>query len=239
MKYKGLIKRTFSICYDSFDPSQTKLFDEKLILVDNNDNIVGSTSKLNGHLKSMNNNHPHRAFSVFLFNNDNKLLLQKRSRKKVTFPELWSNTCCSHPMYVDVEMDLNQNKGIRIAASRRMEYELGLGNINKYYLLEKVLYRADSDNIFEEYECKMIFNLVDYILLAKCDIEINNIKFNQDEVSDVCLFTKEELLINCKKDDFKITPWFKLVLENKIDDIWECLDNLDKLADNNKIVYYI
>ena len=148
-----MTKKTFTKYFDTYHPSQTKLFDEKLILVDINDNVIGSTTKLNGHLKNINNLNPHRAFSVFLFNYDKKLLLQKRSSKKVTFPELWSNTCCSHPIYVDIEMDKNNNKGIKVAASRKMEYELGLGFINKYHLFEKVLYRADSDNLFEEYEC--------------------------------------------------------------------------------------
>lgn len=147
--------RTFSTIkkFAHFDISQTKLFDEQLILVDEKDNIVGKTSKLNGHLKETNNIYPHRAFSVFLFNHQNKMLLQKRSSKKVTFPNLWSNTCCSHPMYTESEIESKDNIGIKVAASRRMEYELRMGYIKDYFLFEKVLYRADSDKVFEEYEC--------------------------------------------------------------------------------------
>ena len=80
---------------------------------------------------------------------------------------------------------------------------------------------------------------MDYILLAKYDIEINNIKVNKDEVSDICLLTKEELINIIQRNEFKITPWFRLIIENKIDDIWKCLDNIDKLEDNNNIVSYI
>ena len=47
----------------------------------------------------------HRAFSVFLFNADDKLLLQQRASTKITFPSLWTNTCCSHPLYNEEEMD--------------------------------------------------------------------------------------------------------------------------------------
>jgi isopentenyl-diphosphate delta-isomerase len=83
------------------------------------------------------------------------MLLQKRSTKKVTFPNLWSNTCCSHPIYTKIELETNENKGIKIAAARRMEYELRMGYIKDYFLFEKVLYRADSDTIFEEYECNI------------------------------------------------------------------------------------
>jgi isopentenyl-diphosphate delta-isomerase len=156
MKVKHIIKKfSTSKKYAHFDISQTKLFDEELILVDENDNLVGKTTKLNGHLKETNNKYPHRAFSVFLFNHENKMLLQKRSNKKVTFPNLWSNTCCSHPIYTESELDTKNNKGIKLAASRRMEYELGMGMITDYFLYEKVLYRADSDKIFEEYECKI------------------------------------------------------------------------------------
>jgi isopentenyl-diphosphate delta-isomerase len=148
--------RTFSTLkkYAHFDISQTKLFNEDLILVDEKDNLVGKTTKLNGHLKETNNKYPHRAFSVFLFNHENKMLLQKRSNKKVTFPNLWSNTCCSHPIYTESELETKDNRGIKLAASRRMEYELRMGNVKDYFLFEKVLYRADSDSVFEEYECK-------------------------------------------------------------------------------------
>lgn len=68
----------------------------------------------------------HRAFSVFIFNSQNKLLMQKRSAKKVTFPLHWANTCCSHPLYTENELDRNENIGIKNAAKRRLEYELGI-----------------------------------------------------------------------------------------------------------------
>jgi isopentenyl-diphosphate delta-isomerase len=143
--------------YQKYDISQTKNFEEPLILVDNNDKEIGTTSKLDGHLKSKSNKFAHRAFSVFLFNQDNKLLLQKRSKLKITFPNLWSNTCCSHPIYNDIERTVENNTGIKQAASRRMEIELGMGYIKDYYLFDKILYRANSDETFEEYECMNIY----------------------------------------------------------------------------------
>jgi hypothetical protein len=65
-----------------FDKSQTKFFNDKLILVDNEDNKVGEMNKLDAHLKKNKNKFPHRAFSVLLFNKNNELLLQQRSKKK-------------------------------------------------------------------------------------------------------------------------------------------------------------
>lgn len=47
----------------------------------------------------------HRAFSVFLFNSENKLLIQQRANEKITFPGLWTNTCCSHPLNTPLELE--------------------------------------------------------------------------------------------------------------------------------------
>ena len=79
------------------------------ILVDDQDNITGSGSKYDAH--RFNRTQPqgllHRAFSVFLFNEENQLLLQQRARSKITFPGVWTNTCCSHQLhgYEPAEVD--------------------------------------------------------------------------------------------------------------------------------------
>lgn len=64
----------------------------------------------------------HRAFSVFLFNSENKLLLQQRSLEKITFPGTWTNTCCSHPL-VGEENGIN---GVLEAAKRKLVHEIGV-----------------------------------------------------------------------------------------------------------------
>lgn len=137
------------------DKSQINSFKEKLILVDKNDNKIGNITKLDAHLIEKKNKYPHRAFSVFLFDKNNKMLLQQRSIKKVTFPLLWSNTCCSHPLDISNENTFNN---IKNAVIRRMKFELGLNtNINLYKLYGRILYRAPSNKIFEEYELDYIF----------------------------------------------------------------------------------
>ncbi|PNJ08454.1 IDI1 isoform 3, partial [Pongo abelii] len=68
----------------------------------------------------------HRAFSVFLFNTENKLLLQQRSDAKITFPGCFTNTCCSHPLSNPGELEENDALGVRRAAQRRLKAELGI-----------------------------------------------------------------------------------------------------------------
>ena len=67
---------------------------EQLILVDDQDRELGFKPKTDCHTgKGV----LHRAFSIFVFNSDNELLLQQRSPTKMLWPGYWSNTCCSHP----------------------------------------------------------------------------------------------------------------------------------------------
>ena len=62
----------------------------------------------------------HRAFSVFLINKDNKLLLQQRASSKITFPDYWANTCCSHPWHTKDEMERTNDLGVKRAAIRKL-----------------------------------------------------------------------------------------------------------------------
>ena len=80
---------------------QVTFMEEQLIAVSERDIPLGPVSKYDAHHQA---GSFHRAFSVLLFNSDNKLLLQRRSIEKVTFPGVWANSCCSHPLYVDEEM---------------------------------------------------------------------------------------------------------------------------------------
>ena len=73
---------------------------DRLILVDGSDREVGSALKEDCHLGD---GKLHRAFSVLLFNSNGELLIQKRASDKITFPAIWANSCCSHPLYRDSE----------------------------------------------------------------------------------------------------------------------------------------
>lgn len=111
----------------SLDPAQVKLLEEQCILVDEDDAVIGADSKKNCHLnEEIKKGKLHRAFSVFLFNPEGKLLLQQRASTKITFPGCFTNSVCSHPLYLPVEMEKYKGIGARRAARRKMEQELGI-----------------------------------------------------------------------------------------------------------------
>ena len=111
----------------------------------------------------------HRAFSVFLFDSQNRLLLQQRATEKITFPDLWTNTCCSHPLAIPSEMEasgagLNQAvMGARTAARRKLDQELGINEAQvpaeKFEFLTRIHYLAPSgdDGKWGEHEGELSF----------------------------------------------------------------------------------
>ena len=92
---------------EALDPVQEALLNEQCILVDENDQEIGQASKRQCHLidRKSGISPLHRAFSLFIFNQNNELLMQQRSDTKITFPGRWTNTCCSHPLFVPQERD--------------------------------------------------------------------------------------------------------------------------------------
>ncbi|KAG9306603.1 hypothetical protein G9A89_004800 [Geosiphon pyriformis] len=216
---------------DSYNEEQVRLLEEMCILVDENDKRVGAETKKACHL--MENIHKgllHRAFSVFLFDSQNKLLLQQRSSDKITFPNLWTNTCCSHPLNTSLESEEEGQIGIRRAAQRKLEHELGIKpeqiQLSNFKFLTKIHYLAQSDRIWGEHE-------VDYILVLRANVDLNT---NPNEVKSVQWLSLEELraLFENPKD-WKFTPWFKLISENFLFGWWENLDNLNIEKDKDKI----
>lgn len=115
---------------------------DMLVAVDQDDILIdtgSSTSKKLAH--TFNDKQPrgvlHRAFSFFLFDQDNKMLLTQRASSKITFPSVWTNTCCSHPLYgmtpdeVDpVPAAYPEFPGIKHAAIRKCQHELGIAPEN-------------------------------------------------------------------------------------------------------------
>jgi isopentenyl-diphosphate delta-isomerase len=105
---------------------------DQCILVDKDDRIVGSANKYQSHRFTPDQPKGllHRAFSVFLFNQDGKLLLQQRAPSKITFPGVWTNTCCSHPLHgyspseVDQAADLEDGSvmGVKVGLLGLAEY---------------------------------------------------------------------------------------------------------------------
>ena len=120
----------------ALDNTQVQLLAEECILVDESDKVIGSDTKKNCHLNvNIEAGMLHRAFSVFLFNSDGKLLIQQRSTAKITFPECFTNTCCSHPLYRAEELEENEYIGVKCAARRKLEHELGIPQEQVWALL--------------------------------------------------------------------------------------------------------
>jgi isopentenyl-diphosphate delta-isomerase len=155
-----MLLMSHSTGWNSAGRSQIDLMnEERCLVVDSNDNIVEFSSKGEAHKFSL--LHPqgrlHRAFSVFLFNENNQLLLQQRALHKLTFPGVWSNTCCSHPIAdcVPSEIDYPQAilqgdvNGIKYAARRKLEHELGIPakeiEISSIKYLTRIHYCAATD----------------------------------------------------------------------------------------------
>ncbi|XXG49589.1 hypothetical protein AAC387_Pa02g3731 [Persea americana] len=214
------------------------MFEDECILVDEEDRVIGHDSKYNCHLMEIieSKNLLHRAFSVFLFNSKHELLLQQRSATKVTFPKVWTNTCCSHPLYRESELIEENFLGVRNAAQRKLFDELGIPAedlpINEFIPLGRMLYKAPSDGKWGEHE-------LDYLLFIVRDVALHP---NPDEVADVMYVNREQLKDLLKKADageegVKLSPWFRLVVDNFLVKWWNHVEQgtLQEAADMKTI----
>lgn len=207
---------------EGHDSEQIQMMEEECILVDKEDKIIGKDSKVNCHLGD---GMLHRAFSVLLFNSAGELLIQKRAKEKITFPSIWANSCCSHPLHIQSEIDgIN---GAKRAAKRKMEQELGIDpeqiDIEKLHYITKMRYKARADDTWVEYE-------IDYIFAMKRDVEINP---NKIEIEETKYVNQNELELIFNDSKAKIGPWFKLIKENFLNDIWKSIDSLESAGDNS------
>ncbi|ESQ15160.1 MAG: hypothetical protein N838_09500 [Thiohalocapsa sp. PB-PSB1] len=123
---------------------KTVSFDnEPLILVDGDDNVTGYETKINAHIGD---GLLHRAFSIFLFTDDDRVLLQQRSGNKPLWPLYWSNSCCSHP---------RKGETYEQAVHRRLREELALEAELVY--LYRFEYRAEFGDLGAENELCSVY----------------------------------------------------------------------------------
>jgi isopentenyl-diphosphate Delta-isomerase len=227
----------------NIDKTQLSLLDERCILVDQQDKRIGAETKKNCHLlANINQGMLHRAFSVFLFDKEKRLLLQQRSERKITYPNHWTNTCCSHPLDIEEELDDRQeNIGIKRAAKRRLYYELGINqlDLSSIEYLTRIRYKAENvpkDDIFGESE-------IDYVLFIYSQKDYN-FNINENEVKAIRYVNRQELekMINeerhansTDKDRILLTPWFKLISERFLFEWWSKLENIDSIKEHKTI----
>jgi len=186
----------------------------------------------------------HRAFSAFVFRpSDGKLLLQQRASEKITFPDMWTNTCCSHPLddFEEEKVEAEQ-LGVRVAASRKLEHELGIPQIqtpvDQFQYLTRIHYLAPSNGMWGEHE-------VDYILFLTADVTVTP---NSNEIRDYKYVDKDELQAMFQESGNLFTPWFKLIARDFLFGWWDELHkrrnaegnvvakSLAGLVDGNKVV---
>lgn len=180
---------------------------EKLILVDDKNEEIGSANIVECHLTDFieKKGIAHRAFSVLLFDQQFRLLLQQRAKTKPIFPLYWANSCCSHPQkLIAGEDEAFQGNGAKRAAVRRIRQELGLEvSLDQLKLQGILLYKARYDDTFSE--CEM-----DYLLAAQLNYPVKDVPYNPKEVAD-CLWLSsdefEDRLEQIKAGGGKLSPW--------------------------------
>lgn len=149
---------------------------------------------------------------------------------QVTFPNCYTNTCCSHPLAeIPNETEEKDAIGVRRAAIRRLGYELGIPSdeIKPFdlFYLTRIHYQASSNNRWGEHE-------IDYVLFLQRDnITINP---NPDEVSEIRWMSRSEL-DNFMKTTSLLTPWFRLIYKFKLLHWWDNLHNLTEMQDLQNI----
>ena len=199
---------------NTHDAEQATLMAEALIQVAENDQVLGPISKLKAHQGT---GFFHRAFSVLLFNSNGEMLLQQRSAEKVTFPNVWANACCSHPLHSAEEMDEENAMGVKRAAVRKLEQELGIDpatiSTDDMVFMSKMRYAARMNEAWIERE-------VDHVLVLCADVEINP---NPNEVANVMWVSQdamEAMLIENREADEAIAPWFRCIAARIMKPTW-------------------
>lgn len=162
--------------------------EEKVILVNEKDEQIGLMPKMEAHEKAL----LHRAFSVFIFNDQNELMLQQRALDKYHSPGLWTNTCCSHQREGETNIE---------AGMRRLQEEMGFTTPLKDTI--SFIYKAPFDNGLTEHE-------FDHILVGKYNEEPN---LNPDEAAAYKWLGLEEVKKDMEKSPEIYTEWFKIIFD--------------------------
>ncbi|MGB0616852.1 MAG: isopentenyl-diphosphate delta-isomerase [Candidatus Poseidoniaceae archaeon] len=213
---------------EGLDAQQVDMMAEALILVDEQDRPLGRASKVKAHRHA---GAYHRAFSVMLFDEHDRLLLQRRADDKITFPGIWANTCCSHPLDVPEERDETNGIGVRRAAVRKLEQELGIEavGVDDLTYVGRFRYQARQDETWIERE-------VDHLLVGR----VNNLTVNPNpnEVAEVRWVSHDELEAMLIEEDpeHPVAPWFRCIAARLMTEAWwtaTAAEDLQALRDDH------
>ena len=162
--------------------------EEQVVLVNEQDEPVGVMNKMEAHEKAV----LHRAFSVFILNDKNEVMLQQRAHHKYHSPLLWTNTCCSHQRAGETNIE---------AGKRRLSEEMGF--VVELKELFHFIYKAPFDNGLTEHE-------LDHVMIGYSN---QTPVINPEEVESWKWMTIEAI-----KEDMTLHPelytvWFKIIFD--------------------------
>jgi isopentenyl-diphosphate delta-isomerase len=164
------------------------MIEEHVVLVDENDRQIGLMPKMEAHERGV----LHRAFSVFVFNDKNELMLQQRALNKYHSPGLWTNTCCSHQRDGEANID---------AGKRRLQEEMGF--VTNLEETTSFIYKAPFDNGLTEHE-------FDHIMIGNYN-DLPTI--NVSEVASWKWMPLEDIKVDLALHPEKYTAWFKIIFD--------------------------
>jgi isopentenyl-diphosphate delta-isomerase len=159
-----------------------------VILVDENDQPIGTIEKIEAHEKAV----LHRAFSVFIINQKGEIMLQQRASHKYHSPLLWTNTCCSHQRVGETNLE---------AGKRRLQEEMGFEVSLKE--LFHFIYKAPFDNGLTEHE-------LDHVMIGYYNGEPN---INPEEVESWKWMGIEDIRKDMTENPKIYTVWFKIIFD--------------------------
>lgn len=164
------------------------MIEENVILVNEKDEPIGLMPKMEAHEKAV----LHRAFSVFVLNSQNEIMLQQRAHHKYHSPLLWTNTCCSHQREGETNIQ---------AGSRRLFEEMGFKTDLKE--LFHFIYKAPFDNGLTEHE-------LDHVMIGYYNDAPN---INAEEVEDWKWMPIEAVKTDIQNHPELYTIWFKIIFD--------------------------
>jgi isopentenyl-diphosphate delta-isomerase len=173
----------------------------EVVLVDPHDQVLGTMEKMEAHRKGV----LHRAFSIFIFNDQGELLIHQRAIDKYHGGGLWTNTCCSHPQ---------PNEQITLSAKDRLMYEMGMEC--ELTPLFSFIYHAPVENNLIEHE-------LDHVLIGFNSSEPDP---NPSEVQDFNWVPIPQLINDIAEFPSHYTIWFKTCLPNVLKNIEELWPNM-------------
>ena len=161
---------------------------EQVILVNKQDEQIGLAEKLEVHQSGQ----LHRAVSVFVFNENGELLLQKRASTKYHGAGLWTNTCCTHP---------RDGETSEACAVRRLKEEMGIdAEVEKQF---SFVYKAEVEN-------GLIENDYDHVFFGVYD---GKMELNPDEAEDCTFASLDKVFTDAVNHPERYSIWFRIIID--------------------------